>query len=37
MNRALLDGALRGIGDDGTEAVLEPVPGRCCVELRARS
>jgi predicted ArsR family transcriptional regulator len=36
MNRALLDGALRGIGDDGTEAVLEPVPGRCCVELRAR-
>ena len=35
MNRALLEGALRGIGDGDTAAVLEPVPGRCCVELRA--
>lgn len=37
MNRALLDGALRGIGDESTEAVLDPVPGRCCVELRAKT
>jgi len=37
MNRALLEGALRGIGDEATEAVLEPVPGRCCVELRAKT
>ncbi len=37
MNRALLEGALRGIGDARSEAVLEPTPGRCCVELRAKS
>jgi predicted ArsR family transcriptional regulator len=37
MNQALLEGALRGIGDAETEAILEPVPGRCCVELRATS
>ena len=37
MNRALLEGALQGIGDAGTQAVLEPAPGRCCVELRSRS
>ena len=37
MNRALLEGALRGLGDQATEAVLEPVPGRCCVELRANA
>ncbi len=37
MNRALLAGALRGMGDAATDAVLEPVPGRCCVELRAKS
>jgi predicted ArsR family transcriptional regulator len=37
MNQALLEGALRGIGDADTEAILEPVPGRCCVELRATS
>ena len=37
MNRALLDGALRGIGDSATEAILEPAPGRCCVELRAKA
>lgn len=37
MNRALLDGALRGIGDSSTEAVLAPASGRCCVELRAKT
>ena len=37
MNQSLLEGALRGIGDSETEAILEPVPGRCCVELRATS
>jgi predicted ArsR family transcriptional regulator len=37
MNQALLEGALHGIGDAETEAILEPVPGRCCVELRATS
>lgn len=37
MNQALLEGALRGIGDTGTDAVLEPGPGRCCVELRAKT
>jgi predicted ArsR family transcriptional regulator len=37
MNRSLLEGALRGIGDAATDAVLEPVPGRCCVELRPKA
>jgi predicted ArsR family transcriptional regulator len=37
MNRALLEGALRGVGDAETEAVLEPVPGRCCVQLRPKT
>src|SRR5262245_8998932 len=37
MNQALLEGALRGVGDADTQAVLEPVSGRCCVELRPRS
>src|SRR5262249_32817742 len=36
MNRARLEGALRGVGDVATDAILEPVPGRCCVELRAK-
>lgn len=35
MNQALLAGALRGIGDADTEAIVAAVPGRCCVELRA--
>jgi predicted ArsR family transcriptional regulator len=37
MNRALLAGALRGIGDAATHAVLAPAAGRCCVELRPES
>jgi predicted ArsR family transcriptional regulator len=35
MNHALLDGVLEGVGARGSEAVLAPAPGRCCVELRA--
>jgi predicted ArsR family transcriptional regulator len=37
MNRALLEGALHGIGDARTDAVLDPAPGRCCVELRMKA
>jgi predicted ArsR family transcriptional regulator len=34
MNRALVDGLLRGLGNEGVEAVLAPREGACCVELR---
>jgi predicted ArsR family transcriptional regulator len=35
INRSLLDGLLRGLGDRRVEAVLAPRPDACCVELRA--
>jgi predicted ArsR family transcriptional regulator len=35
INQALLDGVLRGLGDQRVQAVLAPRPGACCVELRA--
>jgi predicted ArsR family transcriptional regulator len=35
INRAVLEGLLRGLGDQHVEAVLAPRPGACCVELRA--
>jgi len=35
INQALLDGLLRGLGDQRIQAVLAPRPGACCVELRA--
>jgi predicted ArsR family transcriptional regulator len=34
MNRELVDGLLRGLGNDTVQAVLAPRPGECCVELR---
>jgi predicted ArsR family transcriptional regulator len=34
MNLALLRGLLDGLGAPGTDAALEPAPGRCCVALR---
>jgi predicted ArsR family transcriptional regulator len=34
MNRELIDGVLRGLGNEGVQAVLAPRPGECCVELR---
>jgi predicted ArsR family transcriptional regulator len=34
LNRELCDGVLRGLGNDGVQAVLAPRPGECCVELR---
>jgi predicted ArsR family transcriptional regulator len=33
MNRAYLEGMLRGIGKPGLHARLDPAPGRCCVRL----
>jgi predicted ArsR family transcriptional regulator len=36
MNLALLRGLLDGLGTPGTEAVLEPGPGRCCVAITRR-
>lgn len=37
MNRAFLDGMLRGMGNDTVDAVLACKPGDCCVTLRAPS
>jgi predicted ArsR family transcriptional regulator len=34
MNRAFIEGLLRGIGNDSLEAALEPVAGECCVAIR---
>ncbi|HEU4396920.1 MAG TPA: transcriptional regulator [Actinomycetota bacterium] len=33
MNLALLEGLLDGLGAEGTAAVMDPEPGRCCVAL----
>jgi predicted ArsR family transcriptional regulator len=35
MNRAFVEGLLRGLGNTTVEAVLTRVPDRCCVSLRA--
>jgi predicted ArsR family transcriptional regulator len=37
MNRAFIDGLLRGLGNLTVEARLEPTPGQCCVTLRRSS
>lgn len=34
MNRELIDGLLRGLGNTTVGAALAPRPGECCVELR---
>lgn len=34
MNRELIDGLLRGLGNSTVDATLAPRPGECCVELR---
>lgn len=36
MNRAYLEGMLRGIGEAGLAARVDPAPGRCCVRLERR-
>jgi predicted ArsR family transcriptional regulator len=36
INHAFLSGVLAGLRADSVEAVLDPRPGECCVELRAR-
>lgn len=35
LNREFVDGLLRGLGNQGVAADLEPTPGECCVKLRA--
>jgi predicted ArsR family transcriptional regulator len=35
INHAFFDGFLVGLRASGIDAVLDPHPGRCCVELRA--
>jgi predicted ArsR family transcriptional regulator len=34
LNLALVQGVLRGLGDDAGRAALDPQPGRCCVAIR---
>src|SRR5437763_3517699 len=34
LNLALVQGVLRGLGDERERAVLDPQPGRCCVAVR---
>jgi predicted ArsR family transcriptional regulator len=34
MNRAFIEGIIRGLGNRSVEAALEPTPGECCVVLR---
>jgi predicted ArsR family transcriptional regulator len=33
MNRAFIDGIVRGLGNDSVDVILEPEPGHCCVKL----
>jgi predicted ArsR family transcriptional regulator len=35
MNQRFVDGVLRGLGNDTVRAILDPVPGECCVRLEA--
>jgi predicted ArsR family transcriptional regulator len=37
LNRELIDGVVRGLGNDTVDVVLAPRPAECCVELRAPS
>jgi predicted ArsR family transcriptional regulator len=34
MNRAFIEGLVRGIGNENVDVALEPKPGQCCVALR---
>jgi len=36
MNLALVEGLLEGLGAEGVNARLDPLPGRCCVALAAQ-
>jgi predicted ArsR family transcriptional regulator len=33
LNAALIDGMLRGLGNQTVRAELRPAPGRCCVRI----
>jgi predicted ArsR family transcriptional regulator len=35
MNRAFIDGVVRGLGNERVEATIDRAPGECCVRLRA--
>ena len=35
LNRELIDGLIRGMGNETVDVVLAPAPAECCVELRA--
>lgn len=36
LNQAFIEGLLAGLGDTSLEAVLDPRPGECCVQVRER-
>ena len=33
MNERLIDGVVRGLGNDNVRVVFDPVPGECCVRI----
>jgi predicted ArsR family transcriptional regulator len=35
MNESLIDGVVRGLGNDTVDVVLDPIPGECCVRLES--
>jgi hypothetical protein len=37
LGGALVEGILQGLGDDGREVRLDPLPGECCVVLRSKT
>jgi predicted ArsR family transcriptional regulator len=33
INERMIDGVVRGLGNDSVDVVFDPVPGECCVRL----
>jgi len=33
MNQCLLEGVVRGLGNETVDVVLDPIPGQCCIRL----
>jgi predicted ArsR family transcriptional regulator len=33
MNERLVEGVVRGLGNETVDVVLDPIPGQCCVRL----
>jgi predicted ArsR family transcriptional regulator len=35
LNERLVEGVVRGLGNDTVRVMLDPIPGRCCVRLQS--